>query len=111
MSDAISNLPKKGTYAEEIFTCECRHCLTARKYTLRNPGAQNRSMAEYYQRNKDTLLLDQAWLQYKRGVNLHLKTLTKLKVAGFPVEKNAGVTASPPTETIDLMHFVAIEAA
>jgi hypothetical protein len=67
-------------------------------------------MAEYYQRNKDTLLLDQAWLRYKRGVNLHLKTLLKLQQAGFPVEMTAGAPASQPTEN-DLMHFVAVEAA
>jgi hypothetical protein len=85
MSSSIADQPLKDTYDNEIFTCECRHCLTARRNYFRDPEAHKRSGRRYYVRKKDSILLAQAYERYQTGVKTQKRTLERLMEAGFAI--------------------------
>jgi hypothetical protein len=112
MSSTTADQPLKDTYDNEIFTCECRHCLTARRNYLRDPEAHKRSVRRYYARKKDAILLAQAYERYQNGVRTQKRMLERLLEAGFPVTTPQGFKSLE--EEDNMMRFVrdrSIEAA
>jgi hypothetical protein len=85
MSSSTADQPLKDTYDNEIFTCECRHCLTARRNYFRDPEAHKRSGRRYYARKKDSILLAQAYERYQTGGRTQKRTLKRLLEAGFAI--------------------------
>jgi hypothetical protein len=104
MATATTDQPLKDTYDNEIFTCECRHGLSARKTYFKDPGAHKRSVRQYYARKRDSMLLTQAYQRYQTGVKTQKRTLARLLEAGFPV--TTPQTFENPEEVDNMMRFV-----
>jgi hypothetical protein len=85
MSSSNADQPLKDTYDNKIFTCKCRHCLTARGNYFRDPEAHKRSNRRYYARKKDSILLAQAYERYQTGGRTQKRTLERLLEAGFTI--------------------------
>jgi hypothetical protein len=105
MSNTIADQPLKDTYDNEIFTCECRHCLSAGKTYFKDPGAHKRSVRQYYARKRDSMLLSKAYQRHQAGVKTQKRMLERLLEAGFPVTTPQSFE-NPEEGDLNMMSFV-----
>jgi hypothetical protein len=75
------------SYSDNLRSCLCFVCKSMREYGERHPNRHTKIVRDYYNCNREDILLTKAFNRHQSGIKFRPKTLEKFINAGYPVCK------------------------
>jgi hypothetical protein len=99
-----------NSYSDDLRSCLCSVCKSVREYEKRHPDRHTKVVRDYYIRNRDDILLTNAFNRHQSGGKTRPETLKKLIKAEYPVREGPGHNDPQMQPRDSVAQYVAIQA-